>query len=100
MKRQPLAVAREELVEPRLVDRDLAGAQRVDLRRDDVADDDVVAELGEARAGDETDVAGAEDGDLSRREPTYLLLPSGLRPLAIASIVSFESRSRSVLTTQ
>ncbi len=32
--------------------------------------------------------------------PGYLAFPSGLRPFAIASIVSLESRSRSVLTTQ
>ena len=98
MKRRRSRVAREELVEPRLVDRHDARAQRVDLRLDDVANDDVVAELGEAGAGDEADVPRAEDRDLHvlRR----FTEPSGFRPLAIASIVSFESRSSSVLTTQ
>jgi hypothetical protein len=45
------------------VDRHLAVLQRVDLLRDDIADDDVMAELGEARTGDEADVSGAEDRD-------------------------------------
>ncbi len=78
------------------MDRNLASAKRVDLLRDDVADDDVVPELGEAGARDEPDVAGAEDRDTHG----YLPLASGFRPLAIASIVSFERRSSSVLTTQ
>ena len=38
--------------------------ERVDLLGDDVADHDVVAELGEAGARDEADPAGAEDADL------------------------------------
>ncbi len=44
-----------------LVERHLAELERLDLLRDDVADDNVVAELGEARPGDEADPAGAED---------------------------------------
>jgi hypothetical protein len=63
---QPLAVPLEELVEPRLVDRHLTAPERVDLLHDDVADRDGVPQLGEARPGDETDVAGAEDGDAMR----------------------------------
>ena len=58
---QPLGVPAQQLLEPWLVDRHLARAQLLDPLGDDVADDDVVPELGEARAGDETDVAGAED---------------------------------------
>ena len=45
------------------MDRHLAVAKRVDLRLDDVAHDDLVPELREAGARDETDVARAEDGD-------------------------------------
>ena len=58
-------------------------------------------ELGEARARDEADPAGAEDADLAHRgaKPTCTVV-RGLRPLAIASIVSFESESSSVFTTQ
>ena len=59
--RQPLGVAAQQLLEPRLVDRHLAGAEPLDPLGDDVADDDVVPEVGEARTGDEADVAGAED---------------------------------------
>ena len=96
---QTLRVAREQLLEARLEDRHLAAAKRVDLLRHDVADGDVVPELGEARAGYEADIAGAEDSD-----PRHGCLPyrlgSGFKPFAIAIIVSFESVSVSVLTTQ
>ena len=98
-ERQPRAVAREELVEPRLVDRNDTRAQRVDLRLDDVADDDVVPELREAGAGDEAHVPRAEDRDL-HTPYRFFTEPRGFRPLAMASIVSFDSRSSSVLTTQ
>ena len=60
---QPLGIALQELVEPRLEDRHLARAEPLDPRRDDVPDDDVVPEVGEAGAGDQADVAGAEDCD-------------------------------------
>ena len=74
---EPLGVPREQLGDVLLVERHLAAAQRVDLLGHDVADHDLVAELGEARARDEADPAGAEDPDLrsSRRaEPTFRLL--------------------------
>ena len=58
---EPVGVPAQQLVEPRLVDRDVAGAQPLDPLGEDVANDDVVTELGEARAGHETDVTGAED---------------------------------------
>ena len=81
------------------MDRHATLAQCIDLLRDDVAHDDLVPEVGEARAGDEADVPRAEDRDL---HAGYFLFtePSGFRPLAIAIIVSFDSRSRSVLITQ
>ena len=62
-EREALAVSRDQLLEAGLVDRHLAALQRRDALGDDVADDDRVAELGEAGTGDEADVAGAEDGD-------------------------------------
>jgi hypothetical protein len=46
-----------------LVDRHLAAAQALDLRRVDVDAPHVVADLGEAGRGDEADVAGADDAD-------------------------------------
>ena len=61
---QSCGVALEQLVEAGLVDRHLAAAQRFDPVGEDVADNDVVAELAEAGAGDEADVAGAEDSDV------------------------------------
>ncbi len=60
---EPFAVPLEHVVEARLVDRHATGAQSVDLRGDDVADHDIVTELGEARTRDEADVARAEDGN-------------------------------------
>ena len=39
------------------------GVQPLDLLRVDVDADDVIAGIGEAGAGDEADVAGAENGD-------------------------------------
>ena len=57
----PLGVASEELLEAGLVDRHTARAELLDPLRKDVTDDDLVAQVGEARAGDEADVAGAED---------------------------------------
>ena len=48
---------------PGLVDRDLAVLEALDLVRVDVDAVDLVAELGEARRGDEADVAGADDAD-------------------------------------
>ena len=63
VKRQALAVALEQLLEPRLVQRHAARLQRLDPLGHDVADDDLVAELGEAGAGDEADPAGPEDAD-------------------------------------
>ena len=62
-ERDPVAAAREDVVEPGLVDRHLARPQPLDALGHDVAHDDVVAEIREARAGDEADVAGPEDCD-------------------------------------
>src|SRR5207253_6390402 len=50
----PIAVRREQLLEARLVDRDLAPAQRVDLLRDDVAN-----RSEERRVGKESRARGA-----------------------------------------
>ena len=54
--------------EARLVDRDLAPAQRVDLVRVDVDADDGVAVLGEARPDHEADVARPDDSDVHLAE--------------------------------
>ena len=60
---QALAVARDELLEPRLVDRDLAAAQALDLLGVDVDAPDLAAQLGEAGGRHQADVAGADDAD-------------------------------------
>ena len=64
--RPRLALRLIEIVEAGLVDRDLAAAQRGDPLGVDVDAGDVVAEVREPSAGDEADVAGADDGDLHR----------------------------------
>jgi hypothetical protein len=51
-------------VEARLVDRDLALAQALDLGLVDVGADHVVAVVGEAGGGDEAHIPGSDDADL------------------------------------
>ena len=60
---QPLGldVVLDQLGQARLVDRNLAAVERVDLRLVDIDAGDVVAAVGEAGAGDQADVAGAND---------------------------------------
>ncbi len=96
-EREPLAIAREELGQARLVDRHPSGPEPVDPVGHDVAHDHVVAELGEARRGHEADPAGAEYAQRRRRHCTA---ERGFRPFAIAIIVSFESSSSRVFVTQ
>jgi hypothetical protein len=59
-----------------------------------------VPELGEAGAGDETDPTGAEDRDRLFTLPVHKCHLRGRSPRAIAIIVSLESESISVFTTQ
>ena len=56
-------VGLDHRLQARLVDRDHAAIEPIDLGRVDVDADHVVADLGQARAGDQADIAGAEDGD-------------------------------------
>ena len=58
-----LTLSRDHLGEARLVDRDLAAVEPVDLGLVDVDAGHVVAAVGEAGAGDQADVAGANDCD-------------------------------------
>ena len=53
----------ERLLEARLVDRDAAGAKHAEPCRPGLDEADGVAEPGQADRADETDVAGADDGD-------------------------------------
>ena len=106
-ERESFRVPAEQLLEAGLVHGHAAGAQLLDPLGKDVADDHLVPELREAGTGDEADIAGAEDGDPGH-DPAYFLPAalctfgwfSGCRPLAIAIMVSLESESRRVLTTQ
>src|SRR5439155_13331279 len=96
---EPFAVPLEQLGQAGLVDGHAAVAKRLDPLRQDVADHDLVAQLRERAARDQTHPAGTEDPDL-RHISAAAYLPYVRRPLAIASMVSFESESSSVFTTQ
>ena len=63
---QPLRgdIAVNDFLEARLVDRHLAGLERFDFARIVIDADDVVADVGEASARDETDITGTDDGDI------------------------------------
>ena len=50
-------------LQARLVDRHAAVVEHFDLARIDVEAEHVVADFGQTRAGHETDVARADDGD-------------------------------------
>ncbi len=67
VSRPLLAIARDQLIEARLVDRHLARIQPRDLGRVDVDADDLVAGIRQAGAGDEADIARAEDRDTQDR---------------------------------
>src|SRR5207244_2787814 len=92
----------KHLRQVRLVKREPTGLEGGDPLRDDVTDDHLVPELREAAAGDEPDPPRSEDADCPRfrHADPEAYLGSGCSPRAIASIVSFESESRIVLTTQ
>ena len=62
-RRPACALRGDQIVEAGLEDRDLAAAQPRDLARVLVDAGDVDAELGEAGAGDQADIAGADHGD-------------------------------------
>ena len=80
-ERQPLfrAVPPDQLFEARLVDRDLAALQQPDLGRILVDADDLVPVLGQAGAGDQSDVSGPDD-----RNFHPISLPQGCKPLKLA----------------
>jgi hypothetical protein len=59
-----LLVAGDEVVEARLVDGDLAPVEPLDLARVDVSAHHVVAEIREARAGDEADIPSPDDPEV------------------------------------
>jgi hypothetical protein len=106
VEREPdaLPVLVQKLRKPALIDRDAARLEIGDALRHDVLHHDFVAELGEAGGRDEADPAGSDDSE-RLRHPSHssserYLVFSGRSPFAIASIVSFDRRSRSVLTTQ
>ena len=54
----------DDFFEAGLVDRDLALPERLDFALVVIDADDVVADVGEAGAGDEADITGADDGEI------------------------------------
>src|SRR5256885_1136241 len=67
------AVAGDHLLQARLVDGHAAGVEQLDLARVLVDAHHVVAAVGEAGAGDQADVAGADDRDPHRCVPPVAL---------------------------
>ena len=69
-EREPLGglVVADHFLEAGLVDRDLAALEPVDLGAVDVDASDVVAAVGEAGAGDQSDVAGANNCDFHKKK--------------------------------
>ena len=72
-----LGIARHQALQAWLVDRHHAIVEAVDLRLVLVDAHDLVPEIGEARAGDESDVTGAD-----HRDAHALLLERGLAALS------------------
>ena len=62
-KRPACRVAPDQCLQPGLVDRDAAGLEQLDLGLVHVQAQHVVAEVGQAGAGHEADIAGSDDGD-------------------------------------
>ena len=60
-------IAEKEVMKTRLVDRDLALPKPLDLARVLVDAGDLVAEVGEADAGDEAHIAGSDHGEFHGR---------------------------------
>jgi hypothetical protein len=58
------AVARDDFFQARFVDGDAAAVQQVDLALVDVEAEHIVAEFRQAGAGDEADIAGADNRNL------------------------------------
>ena len=74
--------------------------QAFDLLRHDIAHDHLVSELRETGARHEADPPRAEDRERFLRLPGHAPQRRGRSPRAIAIIVSFESASSRVFTTQ
>ena len=69
------------------MDRHPAVVQRRDLGGVDVEAHDVVADLREARTGDEPDVAGADDGDFHAATPSDALISAKAAPGSAARVI-------------
>ena len=89
---QSLPTALEQLGEPRLVEGDPAGLQRLYPLGDDVPDDHLVPEVGEASAGHDADPAGAEDPNCRLFHAPEVIESSGGGPAR--SPASSRSRAR------
>jgi hypothetical protein len=65
IRREPQAsgfrIALDDLVQPRLVDRNFAFPEHVDLARIDIDTQHLIARIGKARAGDQAHVTGAKN---------------------------------------
>src|SRR3972149_3969786 len=76
-------VALEDVLEPRLVYRDLAGGELLHHVRIVVHAEDLVAPLGEAYPRHQPDVSGPDDCDVHRSAPFHAISKTFLRYLII-----------------
>ena len=97
-ERHPAAVALEQAVDARLVDRGVARLQRLDPAGVDVAADDLVPQVGEAGRGDQADVADADHAH--RTGAGAGAHGTGFSDLAMAIISALVRSSRRVLVSQ
>src|SRR6202040_1780319 len=76
---QPMCgdVAMDHFLETGFVDRHFASLQCFDFPRVVIDADNVVAHVGEASAGDKTDVTGTDDGKIHVNEATQRVSRSG-----------------------
>ena len=72
-------VPRDQFLQPRLEERDLAPLERFDLRAVHVDAEHLVSEVGQARSGDQPHVSRPDDRDAHALLPTSRLRPARVR---------------------
>src|ERR1700732_831900 len=89
----------DHFLETRLVDWHFAGLQGFDFPRVVIDADNVVAHVGEASAGDKTDVTGTNDGKIHTNEATQRVSRSRANGGPSPGNAAFFARSRSLTLT-
>ena len=90
----------DHFLETGFVDRHFASLQRFDFPRVVIDADNVVADVGEASAGDKTDVTGTNDGKIHANEATQRVSRSRASSGATPENAAFFAPSRSLALTR